>query len=501
MAIKSAKNGRSPIRLRAGAIGIVAAATLGIVFMGPAPSFYGSFGPITVNSGGATAFLVLLGGIIVLPTAISYAVCSSRLPSAGSGYTWLGRLLHKNVGVWLGFMCLPYYIVVISGPSIIFGLFFNIFLHDIGLNIGLTNFGTFTLGVLICFAVATLLAGAGISASTRVATIVVSFECLVMLALSLTILIQNSGHLSWSPLNPANGHINYTGFWIVLPIAFAAYTGFDVISTASEETKLPRRSVPQATIVSVILYGLFMALVSYCFIFAAPFRQLVVDTNSGITPVAPIATQYWGGGDVLVAITGMTSGMGATLAIIVGTSRIMFAMGRDKALPGFFAVLNERRQSPWTAIGIVTAIGLAFDLIVGRWIGELNAYFWGGTAITWFALILYVFVNIGFFLVILRNRGSFHLAWTLVPVLGVVLSIAVLYKSFIQSLWNAGWVTIGRGIVVFALAWTVLSFVLAYAVRKRAVTPRIEYDVVGTDPHGELTPGSLTAAAEPDAAS
>ena len=486
MAIESVKADRKPTRLRAGAIGIVAAATLGIVFMGPAPSFYGSFGPITVNSGGATAFLVLVGGIIVLPTAISYAVCSSRLPAAGSGYTWLGRLLHKDIGVWLGFMCLPYYIVVISGPSIIFGLFFNIFLHDLGLNIGLTNFGTFTLGVLICFALATFLAGVGITTSTRTATVVVTFECLVMLALALTIIFENTSHLSLGPLNPANGHINYTGFWIVLPIAFAAYTGFDVISTAAEETRLPRRSIPQATIISVIIYGVFMAFVSYAFLFAAPFAQLVTDTNSGITPVAPIATQYWGGGDVLVAITGMTSGMGATLAIIVGTSRIMFAMGRDKALPAVIGRLNPTHRSPWAAIGVVTAIGVAFDLIVGRWIGELNAYFWGGTAITWFALILYIFVNVGFFIVILRHRDKFRLAWTLVPVIGVVVSLAVLYKSFIQSLWDAGWVTIGRGIVVFALAWTVLSFVFAFIVRNRAVTPRIEYDLVGADPDTEL---------------
>ena len=73
----------------------------------------------------------------------------------------------------------------------------------------------------------------------------------------------------------------------------------------------------------------------------------------------------------------------------------------------------------------------------------MTTLIWGGTAITWFALTLYIFVNVGFFLVILRNRGRFHLAWTVVPVLGVLLSIAVLYKSFIQSLWNAGWVTIG----------------------------------------------------------
>jgi amino acid transporter len=455
---------------------LVAAATLGIVFMGPAPSFYGVFGPVTATSGGPTAFLFLLGGVVVLPTAISYALISRRIPSAGSAYTWLGRLVNRHTGNWLGWMMLPYYILVISGPSIIFGLFFNILLADLGLNIGMTDFGTFTLGVIICFAIAGGLAAAGIRASTRAATIVVGFECLVIFALSVTILIQNAGHLTLAPLNPTAGALDFNGFWVALPLAFAIYTGFDVISTAAEETKLPRKSIPRATIVSVLLYGAFMAFAAYAFFFAVPFKQLVDFTNNGLTPVGPIATKYWGHGDILVAITGLTAGVGASLAIIVGTSRIMFAMARDRALPGPFARLNVRYRTPWYAIGLIVAIGLVYDLVVGKWIGALNAYAWGGTAITWFALILYAFVNVGYFILAYRDKATFRWPQAIVPALGVIFVLAVLYKSFIQALWQAGWVTIGRGIVVFAVAWTVIGFGYAYLVRNSA-TPRLEAEI------------------------
>jgi amino acid transporter len=474
---RTAAPGEHGVRLKANAIGLIAVATLGIVFMGPATSLYGTIGPVTTISGGPTAFLFLLGGVIVLPTAICYANISRRIPSAGSAYTWLGRLINKHTGNWLGWMMYPYYILVITTPSIIFGLFFNAFLQDLGVHVSLTNYWTYALAVVFCYALSAILAGLGITTSTRAATIVVSFECLVILALALTIVIRNAGHLTLAPLNPGAGTLNYTGFWIALPISFALYTGFDVISTAGEETRLPRRSIPRATILSVILYGIFMAFAAYGLVFAVPLKKLAAYSISGITPVIPIAKDYWGAAHILVNITGLTAGLGATLAIMVGTSRIMFAMGRDRALPRQIGRLHERFQTPWLAIGIILVIGVPFDLIAGKLMGALNAYFWAGTAITWFALILYMSVCVGSFILAYKDRANFRWRQAIIPAVGIIFIVAVLYKSFLQALWQVGWVTIGRGIVVFALVWTASAFVYAYIVRNKALTPRLEAEI------------------------
>jgi amino acid transporter len=110
---------------------------------------------------------------------------------------------------------------------------------------------------------------------------------------------------------------------------------------------------------------------------------------------------------------------------------------------------------------------------------------------------LYIFVNIGYFVFVYRDRSTFTWTKAIIPALGVIFSAAVLYKSFLQALWNAGWVTIGRGIVVFALIWTILGFGYAYLVRNRAKTPRIEAEVPLDEPGGEglvlepLEPGIL----------
>ncbi len=54
--------------------------------------------------------------------------------------------------------------------------------------------------------------------------------------------------------------------------------------------------------------------------------------------------------------------------------------------------------------------------------------------------------------------------------------LAVLYKSFVQSLWNAGWVTIGRGILVFVVVWSLVGVVYAFRVRNTAMLPTFEGD-------------------------
>ncbi|MBJ7593800.1 MAG: amino acid permease [Candidatus Dormibacteraeota bacterium] len=460
-------------QLKHNAIGLVAAATLGIVFMSPAYAFYGNWGPVAGTVGIQTVAVFWIAALVILPTALSYAFVARKLTSAGSAYAWIGRLTNRHIGNWLGWILLTFYGLVLVAVPALFGLFFNAFLNDIGIHVDPTNPWTYSLGVVIVFGVASLFAFPGIRSSTRAATLIVGFEILVIVALATTILVKHTGSLSLQPFNPTGNAIT-SSFWVVLPIAFYSFTGFDVVATAAEETKLARRSIPLATLAAVGIFTLFMIYTVYSFTFAVPVDQIANLVTSGITPVTPIAQQYWGGGGVLISITGLTAGTGALLAVLIGTSRVMFAMGRDRALFAAAGRLHPRFQTPWTAMIALIVVGLVYDLAVGQWIGALNAYFWAGTATAFFALVTYTFVNIGNFLLYFR-KPDFNIVWNaLVPLAGIVLSIWVLWVSFVQALWNAGWVTIGRGIVVFAFGWAAVGLVYAFIVRNRARPPRVE---------------------------
>jgi len=73
--------------LKAGAIGLAGAATMGAIMMSPALGLYGNWGPLAQDVGQIGPLLFALGLLIALPTAISYAVIAREMPSSGSAYT------------------------------------------------------------------------------------------------------------------------------------------------------------------------------------------------------------------------------------------------------------------------------------------------------------------------------------------------------------------------------------------------------------------------------
>jgi amino acid transporter len=463
-------------KLRTNAIGIVAAATLGIVFMSPALAFYGNWGPVASVVGSPTPLLFLIAAFIIAPTAVSYAFVSNRLPSAGGAYTFIGRGLNRHLGNWSGFAVVSFYTLILFTPSTLFGLFFNAFLNDIGLHVSLTNYWTYALGVILCFAVAGTLAYPQIQASTRAATVIVAFEVLVILALATWVIAKHAGQLSLKPFDATSGSLNSNSFWLVMPIAFYSYVGFDVVSTAAEETHLARRAIPRATIAAVVIFCIYLVYAVYAMSYAVPQSKVSALVASGITPIIPIAHLYWHGLGTLISITGCTAGMGATLAILVGTGRVMFAMSRDGGLAPLFGRLHPRFQTPWNAITLLLVVGLGYDLIAGKLMGALLAYFWAGTAVAFFALVIYTFVNAAN-MTLHWKHATFNWWWHVItPAFGIVFCLAVLYKSFVQSLWDAGWVTIGRGILVFAVLWSLVGVAYAYLVRNTASLPTFEGD-------------------------
>lgn len=461
-------DGQGERELKHNAIGLLQAAMLGIVFISPALGFYGNWGPVAATSGGVAPLVFLIGAAVIAPTALSYAFVARRLPSAGSAFAWAGHSINRHVGSWLGWMMLPYYILVIVAPAALFGLFFNALLSQIGLDVSLTQWWTYAIAVVFVYAVAAYLAYQGIESSVKAAVLIVSLEVLVILVLAITILADPDVPISGKPFDPSFGDLSWNTLWFALPLAVFSFLGMDAISLVSEETKLARRAIPRATLLSVGLLTLFVIFSAWAFSFAVPVSDISDLVASGITPVTPIAAKYWSGADWIVSITGLTAGMGATLAIMVGASRILFAMSRQGVLPQPLSRVRPDSKTPVNAMVVVLAIGLPFNLIMGAASGALNTYAWAGTAVVFFALVTYVFVNIGNFRLHWQT-GSFNpISNGLIPVLGVGLSGLTLYKGFLEGLWKAGWVTIGRSILLFCLVWTVLGLLYAYSVRRRA---------------------------------
>ena len=75
-----------------------------------------------------------------------------------------------------------------------------------------------------------------------------------------------------------------------------SYTGFDVISTVAEESHSPRSMIPRATIIATVGVAAFWIFGVYALSISVPTDKVEELVASGMTPVVPIAADYWGAG-------------------------------------------------------------------------------------------------------------------------------------------------------------------------------------------------------------
>ena len=115
----------APTALKSNTIGLLGAATLGMVFLSPAMTLYGLFGPIFLACGKAAPLSFVFALLVTLPTAFSYAVLSRDHPTSGSTADWAAQATGPRIGAWAGWLVFLYYFTNFIIQVVAAGLFFN----------------------------------------------------------------------------------------------------------------------------------------------------------------------------------------------------------------------------------------------------------------------------------------------------------------------------------------------------------------------------------------
>jgi amino acid transporter len=455
--------------LRANSMGWIGAAALGAIIMSPAGGIFFNFGPMAGAAGKAVPFIFLIAMLASLPTAFSFAMVAREMPSAGSVYTWIRQSTRPALGMYVGWILFGFYLlsaIVLPG---VFALFFNELLRFFGVSAG---YGTWALGVLLVTTVVCVIDFVGIGVTVKATIIFMLFESGMLFALALTVLAKGgyAHHVSFTSFNPgaAGGSAAIFG---ALVFGIQANVGYDSIATLAEETRNPRKAIPLATIVAVMAVGLYWIVTSWGLSISVPTSDINSLMKEGFTPITSIAQKYWGDGSLLITISAMSSIAGIYLAQTVGSSRVIYAMGRDGGLPSWFGVLHEKYRLPWRAMAFIIAVTTVVTLVLGKVLGLATQYNWTGTMASCLGLFTYIFVNLANIIFFLRyRRERFHwLRNGLLPVIGLVVCCYLLYKSFGMSLWSAGW-TYGKSVQLAVVAWLVLGVAAALIRSRRRTT-------------------------------
>jgi amino acid transporter len=455
------------LRLKANTIGPWGLAALAIGITSPAMGLYGLWGPMQVAAGPITPLIFLAAMLLILPTAISYALLNQEAPSAAAASAWVWTAVHPIAGFQVGLLMTTYFFMAAVAQPLMFALFFDDLLRQ--LHIALRQDLTLALGVAVASAPIAWACLRGAEASIKSTVRLMVIETLVVLALSGTILWVKSGDPQGISLSAFDVHhaTGFSGFWIGMILGVLAFCGFDVVSTAAEEAHAPRQHVPKAILLTVIAIAVFWAVNSWVFTLSTPVEQVREYTNHGLTAVTPMAQHYWGWGSLIVILTAFTGLTAVSLSSVQGTSRIVFALARHGLLPRGLARLSGERRVPRNSVITVLCGVMVLDWgSLYLFHNGLDSFTWWANALVFFATLTFLSVNVANFFYFWRcARRKFGLLKNFLnPVVGVLLNAYLIYAAFFAALWSGDFRT-GKSVVIACVALLVTQLGIVGYVR------------------------------------
>ena len=243
-----------------------------------------------------------------------------------------------------------------------------------------------------------------------------------------------------------------------------SFCGFDVISTLGEETKMPKKLIPQATFIALAVFGLLVIGGVWILTYASTPEVMKAVADAGGMPVDEIAHTYWGRWGAFVPLTGISASLGIAIATAIGASRVLMSMAQRGDAPSFFGVLNSKHQAPWNAMHTIFIFGISAAVLTVLFLGPYETWVWWCTTSTFFAMLTYLSVNLANVILfrhqIFKSPILFFLHGFL-PVIGIALDGYILVQSFFVELWKLGWAH-GQSVIAFDLICAAVGIGFAF---------------------------------------
>ena len=319
----------------------------GLIFMVPIAPF-GIFGSVFQASGGMVVLAYLVGALGMAFTAASYAQMSRAFPVAGSVYTYAGRGIAQPVGFLAGWMVLLDYVLVPGLLYLISGVAMNSILPAIPVWAWVAAFVVLN----------TVVNYFGIETTARINKVMLVAELVVLaifLVVGIVALANGAGRgFALTPLYDSSTFSLGLVFGAV-SIAVLSFLGFDGISTLAEENRESARTIGRSMIAALAVAGLLFVVQTWVAALLVPDPQrLIAEGDAGGTAfydAAAVAGGAWLSTLTAVA-TAIAWGFANSLVAQAATSRLLFAMARDRQLPSFL-----RRVHPAAGAGQRDAAG------------------------------------------------------------------------------------------------------------------------------------------------
>ena len=342
--------------LKANSLSFFESIIMGIAGSAPGFSIAVAISGLLAASGAVSPNALLIFAVPMLGIAVAYKGLNQKMANAGAAYEWTKSVFGGFFGYFSGWALLIASMVFMVTGSVPLGTAtIDVFDPGLATNVWLTT----SIGAVWFLAIGAVLI-AGIELTSKIQVVMSTIELLILFGISIAAFLHTGVGGAVTPFTWSWFSFNYPAgtFASSALIVVFLYWGWDVTCNLAEETKgHPPNSAGQGGFLSI-----FVTIASFVAFTVAALMMFTLATASGFSDnlIYHVA---------IAAGLGKTGGYAASLALILSSvatlettmlqfSRPLFAMGRDRALPVFFALVHEKTVTPVRTMYLLLGIGL-----------------------------------------------------------------------------------------------------------------------------------------------
>ncbi|MFJ7754141.1 APC family permease [Peribacillus muralis] len=414
---------------------------LGVGYMTPMVVF-DTFGIVSELTGGhvPTAYVIAL--MAMLFTAASYGKMVKIYPQAGSSYTYTQKTINPHLGFLVGWSSMLDYLFLPMVNAILTKIYLTALFPEVSPWMWVVGFVLLMTGINLF----------NVNFAANFNSFLVFFQMLVIIifvALVIKGVMSGEGTGDVTSLQPFIGsHMEMSTLIAGATILCFSFLGFDAVTTLSEETPNPAKTIPRAILLTALIGGVL-------FVTAAFFTQLFFpDVSRFNDPEAasPEIALFVGGKlfqSIFLAGT-LCGTLASGLASHASVSRLLYVMGRDQMISKkLFGFVHPKYNTPFynvIFVGIISLVALFLDLVTAT------------SLINFGALMAFTFVNLCVIVHAVRNK-RYHsvkgfITNILFPVIGGA-SVLILWLNLEMSSLILGtiWAAMGIAYLLYRTKW------------------------------------------------
>ncbi|MFK0097349.1 APC family permease [Streptomyces sp. NPDC091040] len=416
----------------------------GLLFIAPmAP--VGVFGTLDAKSDGAVALVYVAATVVMAFTAFSYAQMVRVAPMAGSVFAYARKGLGEGPGFIAGWMAMLDYLLIPAVAYLFSGIAMNSLVPEV------SRWVWTALAVVLT----TLLNLWGVRAAARVGFAVLAMEIVVLLVFvvsAVVVLVRDGAQRGWlTPLTGDSG-FSMTAVLGAVSVAVLSYLGFDAIASFAEEVTGGSAQVARAVLFCLVLAGALFVAQAYLAALLEPMTSAELTADPGAQGSAFYDTVDAAVGTWLHDLVAISKAIGAAFAALAGQAaagRLLFAMARERRLPGLLSKVDPRSGVPRVAILIAAVVTLVAAVWAARRDDGLDHLV---SVVDIGALTAFVLLHasvVGWFVVRRREGEPSWWRHLVVPVVGAGVLIAVIVEATGSAqVVGACWLVVGLVVVL-----------------------------------------------------